>query len=897
MAYFSWYLIGSLLVGLLPKCILKFAISIDMARKAETLTNEGEKYGKMPLRRMQVYVVGESGAGKTSLCKRLMAEKVDPEEQPSVGYPTKTCTMWNKNDSWTCWTAAKKSCESHFYDVLNRYILQQTLASDEYKVFSGTYSAKDCMFLLFASLPVLSVIAGIFVFEVNGTCISESFKLSNNDLKQEKNIVPFLFSVSSVALLFLYVRFFGCLFGILCPLWTFEMYGTMFVILSNHHTISLDVTTSLFFVAVAFSMSIFMGIGKRTMYYAGCGFTLAPPLLVMSNSSLEICYTIPNLRLIQSIIALISISALFSLLACMKLQTKGKEWVWGYFAISLAVQTCHFSDISAVYKIGTYGVFLGVMINLAVIFGQQLPRIPDKWRPYAYSTALLGPSLIGLVILSLTIEYGQYFINHSIAIISLFSFFIYVSTYKNAYNPHWKYVDNLLDSISSLVDSNLLYPEAPFVLHICELTDKYVHNSVFVPSGALHLLVFDMKPFSEEINREKEFTKISSWLHNMYTHQKSYVLIIGTDTENMKETVLQEVQDFLKNKITNLALSVQALIVWNAENPIFTISNLEDGNSQDNLSEIKCAIWETVEGSESAVKEHPIKWLKFLTFVEDRRTKAYTSDSLSSLLVTLADVEAYADNRDELIQMLTYFNETGEIIYDQSTDLNTNYVVLDYKLLFSIVDKICRSLEKNKQGRWTPFCKLLEEKGILRFPLARFFLNSLGFKGDETVNVLLSVLETRHILCQTSLEDSLVRYGLWKSIDGAYVTFSLKLKRLWSTLTNVEDYPQCEAPCKEDTDVYTYLVASKLPHISGNPIIPADLKTIEIFFDFGNFMPDAFFSFVLARCQNHSKLQFQTDEQTYIYQEGGFFVGDNSFGSSCYWLHREIIETNAALKN
>lgn len=89
-------------------------------------------------------------------------------------------------------------------------------------------------------------------------------------------------------------------------------------------------------------------------------------------------------------------------------------------------------------------------------------------------------------------------------------------------------------------------------------------------------------------------------------------------------------------------------------------------------------------------------------------------------------------------------------------------------------------------------------------------------------------------------------------------------------------------------------MASKLPHVSGNPIIPDDLKTIEIFFDFGDFMPDAFFTFVLARCQNYSKLQFQTDEQTYIYKKGGFFVGDNSFGSSCYWLHREIMETNAA---
>ena len=497
--------------------------------------------------------------------------------------------------------------------------------------------------------------------------------------------------------------------------------------------------------------------------------------------------------------------------------------------------------------------------------------------------------------LGLTIEFGEYFIIRNADMVILLCFYE-ASVNRNAQNPSWRGIDDLLDSISSLVDSNLQYPEAPFVLHVREITNKDTY-SVYMPSDALHLLVFDMKLFSEELNREKEFTKISSWLQNIFFHQNSYVLIIGTHTENITETAQQEIQYYLKNKINNLAFTVQALIIWNAENCVFTISNLKDGNTQDKLSKIKCAIWETAKGSESVAKEHPIKWLKFLTFIEGQRAKAYTSDSLTSLLVTLTDVETYVANRDELIQMLTYFNETGEIIFDQSTNVNSNYLILDYQLLFSIKDNICRSLEKNKQGHWTSFCKLLEEKGILRFPLARYVLKSLGFEGEELVNVLLSVLETRHILCQTSLGNSLVQYGLWKSIDGTQGTITFNLKKRGNTSTDNEVYevhPMCDAPCKVNAELYTYLVPSKLPHVSGNPIIPADLKTTKIFFDFEDFMPDVFFSSVLARCQSHSKLQFETDEQIYIYQDGGFFVGDNSFGSSCYWLHREIVETDAA---
>ena len=366
------YLIGSLLAGLLPKCILKFVMSFDIAMAATALTKEGESSGKMPLRRMQVYIVGEPGAGKTNLCKKLMGRKVVPEEQPSVGYPTWTCTMWNKKDSWTCWLPGEKSCESYFYDVLNRYIFKQTLANDGYKVFPGKYSAKDYICLLFASLPVLSVIAGIYVFEHNEIEICTQSNSSHKELEPgEKDIIIIggALSFCLSVLLVLLFRLWGCLVGILCPLWILEMYGTcgtILVVLYDHHTVTLGVTPCVCFITIAFSMSVFVGIGSRTTYYAICGFTIAPLLVIVANvgdlckyinSSSEKYFKIQNWRLIHSVIAQVSFGALISLLACIQLQRKDVKWAWGISVI--VVQACYLSGrpIFAVYRNVTFWCF------------------------------------------------------------------------------------------------------------------------------------------------------------------------------------------------------------------------------------------------------------------------------------------------------------------------------------------------------------------------------------------------------------------------------------------------------------------------------------------------------------------------------------------------------------
>ena len=423
-------------------------------------------------------------------------------------------------------------------------------------------------------------------------------------------------------------------------------------------------------------------------------------------------------------------------------------------------------------------------------------------------------------------------------------------------------LDKLQEKLDFFVQSGSFSPSIKLTISIADFAGQEAyyntHHTFMTTNNSIYVVVFDITRFLKPESRNKEYKRILFWLRSVrsHTNHEASVLLVATHIDDTNPQKVFEIQGYFQAMLATANYSYSKMIFWINDKPFYAIDN-RLRKSQD-ICKLKQSIWQTAKSVLRDETSYPIRWLNFFTVLNGIREEACEEKSLSGLLMTFQDVKNSLKqkcvDRDDLEEMLEYFNVTGEIFFDRNDPFLSQYVVLDRELVVNFAEKLASIPEKSARGPLTPLWERLDERGLLHHNLANHLFHQ-ETTTDDFDKVVLAILEQKGLICRCSGSDA----------------------------------PEDESDGDQQPH---YIVPSMLP--PGFPEVPDEEDIVKYYFDFGEFLPDALFTRLLARCQTQSDLQAETDEQHYLYREGGEFNLEASVGRFYYWLR---LHTNHATQN
>ena len=208
----------------------------------------------------------------------------------------------------------------------------------------------------------------------------------------------------------------------------------------------------------------------------------------------------------------------------------------------------------------------------------------------------------------------------------------------------------------------------------------------------------------------------------------------------------------------------------------------------------------------------------------------------SSLIMTVKELQLTLRDYDtaELKQILAFFNDAGEIIYDEVDCVLRQFVLFDPQFIVDFMYYLTPAAESDDHlsAYWT----LLHTQGILHYVLVKQFLNN---SDDDFVCVLLTLLEAKDLIYR--LRNSENNHG----------------------------------------NSNLFIVPSLLNATCSSPATRQEW-TKRFYIDFAQFHPRAVLSRLISRCATYSDI---SHESSSMCRDGGIFSLGDQF---CFQLHLHI---------
>ena len=360
----------------------------------------------------------------------------------------------------------------------------------------------------------------------------------------------------------------------------------------------------------------------------------------------------------------------------------------------------------------------------------------------------------------------------------------------------------------------------------------YNTHHAFMANHAVYLLVFDLTRFMDSSKHFLEYQRIHFWLQSICTHTVAPVILVGTHADQVTQEVIEETSKVLTPNLTRLTLFSQYQIVSNGKSAFFVVDN--SNSILDDTLKLRAVLQNLAQQMEPMKTEYPIKWRQFLTFIHDIRQKVEMKLApQSSLIMTVKELQQKLRDYDtaELKQALSFFNDAGEIIYDEVDCVLRQFVLFDPQFIVDFMYYLTPATESDDHlaAYWT----LLHNQGILHDVLLKQFLKATD---DDFVRVLLTLLEAKDIIYR--LRNSNNNHG----------------------------------------NSNLYIVPSLLPAKCSRPATRQEW-TKRFYIDFAQFHPHAVLSRLMSRCATYSDI---SHESSAMCQDGGMFSLGDQF---CFQLH------------
>lgn len=278
-----------------------------------------------------------------------------------------------------------------------------------------------------------------------------------------------------------------------------------------------------------------------------------------------------------------------------------------------------------------------------------------------------------------------------------------------------------------------------------------VHH-IYMMGHCIYLICFN---FAEaKRNFRACFADILYWLQAVFVHDRYpsvRVFIIGThrdDTSLSKDDILN-ISDEILNKLPRQFYN---MILWNKNGrPVFPVENsirnykdLDHANLRHELFKL---------ANDKIKPQYPIKYLYFYRVLNKCREKGQLIETLENILELCESNDIFLREAGELEDLLCYFHECGEIIYN-STDNNQNQlVVMDPKALVTIISSLVRPPPRaERHPDFMLAWQTLSDIGIAPKRLLYHIIENNPHISDRVqVKAVIELLEYLDLVCRLHL--------------------------------------------------------------------------------------------------------------------------------------------------
>ena len=368
--------------------------------------------------------------------------------------------------------------------------------------------------------------------------------------------------------------------------------------------------------------------------------------------------------------------------------------------------------------------------------------------------------------------------------------------------------------------------------------EYHAYYRIFLRRKAFYVIVFNMMDFAEKHFNEVDANcnRLQFWFETLCTYvpPKTPIFLVGTQRGDMDRNNIKRLDTHVKKCLWNTYCD--ELVVNDSEDLVFFPIENSKGKEESGVQVLQEKITTVAQNvKETFGREIPLSWVRVQDAIISLKEKKGTKFCLS-----LEEFSNVLDNHDNFSstqwskEILQYFHETGLVIYlerNQDPDLS-KWILLKPEILVDIIIQLVTpppeiTQERGLRRDWN----LLKEKGLL----TKSLLEDIISKVKENVEGMTVFLEEYDLICP-----------------------------LVNSKVNMFRVREGEQP--------THFVPSLLPMASerDTPIWHDDDTDKKCYVFFTNFLPEPLFHHLLSRAHKLSKVEFPNGH-TVLFRDAGKF--------------------------
>ncbi|XP_072033666.1 uncharacterized protein [Amphiura filiformis] len=628
--------------------------------KVNELYHEARSAGCAPGNYCKVQILGDERAGKTSLWKKLMGKKFDPQEPSTLGIDTQMCRVKDVDKSW-------QEREYEKGSEVEDCVIWRFKNKNKNKQEAPDY----ILHLLFGfSLLVLLIGFPDFICFVGwSNCMKIAVCVAFVALIWTKNVQMYL-TIKNVA----------------DAIFTVNLIGGM---VFDHHPIVPNFALGV----VSFILTIQRGLVSVCQIRMGQSVVFGTTLLCytsdnntnrLSEIDFEHCvYFALGCALGAGVFPYLATriakvdTSMFTRRS-LALEDLGIVTLL-VFSFTLVLSMCNNDKL--ILFIIAFGSGLGDEVGRTL--GQRFTiskyfifTIMKNRMIWSVPAIIYGWILVKLCHDSIPPENSQVVINIVFGVLPL----ALAEWYRNQLNEYTSAALNVARRTEESTTGTM-----PLNLSLWDFAGQdlyYNTHHTFMSAHAVYIIVFDLVKF--QIDRCRQTNRINFWMDSVRQHSNSSIFLVGTHRDCVDDRTLSAAQHHLKDlfRTTNL--------VYNKQLCFFAVDNTKSSDQMnDDVDILRAKIHEEALKVKHLSEEYPIKWREFNEFINDSRSTSAAHMPFITVSELLQVVNKYhIKDMKELLNMLTFFHDNGDVIYDSVDCVLRQFVILNPQVMIDIMQAL-----------------------------------------------------------------------------------------------------------------------------------------------------------------------------------------------------------------
>ena len=367
--------------------------------------------------------------------------------------------------------------------------------------------------------------------------------------------------------------------------------------------------------------------------------------------------------------------------------------------------------------------------------------------------------------------------------------------------------------------------------------EYHAYYQIFLRRKAFYVIVFNMMDFAENYFNEidAKCNRLQFWFETLCTYvpPKTPIFLVGTQRGDMDRNNITRLDTHVKRCLWNTYCD--ELVVNDIEDLVFFPVENSKGKEESGVRVLQEKITTVAQNvKETFGREIPLSWVRVQDAIISLKEKKG-----AKFCLRLEEFSNVVDNFDNFCstnwstEILQYFHETGLVIYLERDQDLSKWILLKPEILVDIIILLITPSPQMTQERglrhdWN----LLQKKGLLTKSLLKNILS----KVKEHEEAMTAFLEEYDLICPLA---------------------NRKVK-------------MCRV--QEDEEQPTHFVPSLLPMASerDTPVWYDDDTDKKCYVFFTKFLPEPLFHHLLSRAHKNSKVEFPNGH-TVLFRDAGKF--------------------------